>query len=225
MEHLFAEFMHGLFGIEEETSLALFPTLQWALVSAIGASAVLWLYVTRNFNDQVTYSANLLVPCEGGYQLQLRTLEVLPKEDLLPSNLWFRIRLFFAIRKCTVKDPFIKMSHADMDVLQPAIINGLSRLFAEGIVAEMRGEKPTKQELLMGITYEKYGAAKTRKIRVIVASEEVLTTVKRESVFFFEQTHERDRIRTLQRMATLHSGRTWEKGLTLVRPVYAYTCK
>lgn len=224
MEHLFAEFMYELFGVEEATSIALFPTLQWLLASIIGAAVVLWLYATRNFNDQVTYSANLLVPHENGFQLQLRTLEVLPKEDLLPSNLWFRIRLFFAIRKCTVKDPFIRMSHADMDVLQPAIINGLSRLFAEGIVAEMRGEKPTQQLLLMGITYEKYGAAKTRKIRVMVVSEEVLNTVKRENIFFFERGHEKDRIKTLQRMAAHYSGCTWTDGLCLVRPVYAYTC-
>lgn len=159
----------------------------------------MFLYRKKRFLDHITYSLNYFEEgTKGKKKLILRTLQVLPKEDLLPSNFLFKLKMFKAIRNCSEEDPFIKMDQKAMNILMPAIINGISSLFGADILQNQKGH-PQKQ-FLLAVTCEKYGDIKSQKIRVMIIDPKELDGMSFKDTlrdYTFEDPSHKDRIRTL----------------------------
>lgn len=204
---LIFETLGALLGISAEileASSALLGIIVAGFSATFGFPLAMLLYRKRQFLDHITYSCNTLLCEDDTYTLQIRTPEVLPVSDLLPVNTVFSLKLLLAIRRCTSDNPFIIMSDRDMDVLQPCIINGLSRIFAEGIMANAQGRVVEKTIFLIAITFEKYGAIRSRKIRVMIATANQLQQISKQEfrgAVRFEEEHHSDRMRTLYAMA------------------------
>jgi hypothetical protein len=75
----------------------------------------------------------------------------------------------------TVRQPFIAMrTEADQGYVLRAALNVLSERFAELHVARTLGVASRSAEYVFGLTCEKYGDIRTRKLRVIIARPELL---------------------------------------------------
>lgn len=209
MEHIYEEI--GIWvGVNTpfvEIFVAVVGLVATMVTFVIGPLLAWFFYRQKRFLDQVTYSANMLRHVGGDrYELLIRTIQVLPKEDLLPTNLMFKWKLFWSIFwGCTVDDMFVRMDKDAMDVIQPAIINGLSAVYGGGYIAQMVGKKVETRRLLMAITCEKFGGIKSQKIRIMVVSEgllqQILDGCLSEITIDLERAHHRDRLKTLRRMA------------------------
>lgn len=224
------EFFSSITGVSQgdlEKIFSVLGLIGTLVITPVGLLLAVWHYKIRRFSDQITYSANFFEPdSQGNMKLRIRTPAILPKEDILPNNLLFRYKLRQAIRRCTVDDPFIRMSAEDMDVFQPSIINGISAVFSEGIMAQLFQMKVQSQRLQIAITFEKDGGLKSQKIRVILIRDEDLRRIQdskfHESVNF-ERSNHAYRLSTLAKMARL---RVLEKNLPsgslrVVRPLFA----
>lgn len=185
-------------------SLSVVGFLVSLLFPLFGAYLVLHRYLIKRFSDQITYSGNQLVQEEdGSITLALRNPLMLPKSDILPLNWMFNVRLAIAIWHCSPKDPFIRMSQRDMDVLQPSIINAYSALFADRITSRLFGEGEVEKELLMAVTFEKDGSLRNQKIRVMIISKETLVHFSDPDfvdTLNYERSHHRYRTHTLRKM-------------------------
>jgi len=211
MEHLI-QIISKLLGVDPTILNALFSLLGLIIAFAtflLGIPFAFLLYKKRRFLNHITYSINILEKdtATNTWTLQLRTVQVLPREDLLPSNPIFVWKFLLAIRRCTTLNPFILMDEQGMNILQPAIINGLSAVIGEGALREAAGmEVIRKEKFLFAVVCEKYGPRRTQKIQVILALPELLSEVFREETItrdsvVVERAHHADRIETLVRMA------------------------
>ena len=209
MEHLYEEIgiWLGVSTPSVEVFIVVMGFLATAVTFIVGPLMALFLYRQKRFLDHITYSANMLRPSGDRIELLIRTIQVLPKDDLLPTNPMFKWKLFWAIFwRCTEEDMFIRMDPDAMDVIQPAIINGLSAVYGVDYLAQMAGRKVETKRFFIAITCEKFGGIKSQKIRVIVVSENLLRRIilgggLDENLIDFERSHHRDRLTTLHRMA------------------------
>lgn len=181
------------------------------VIPIVGLITALYLFSNRLFLDHITYSGNLIdtIPEDGeeGSMLRIRTIQVLPMEDLLPSNIFFKIQFLWAIYKCNEKDMFVRMSKKSMDILQPAILNGLAAVKGAETLEEIATGHREHLQVLFAITFENYGHIKSQKIRVMVIArktlEGILTGLIDVTTVRFERDYHRDRIKTLIKMAKL----------------------
>lgn len=231
MEQFIADLLVDL-QMDASLSALVASFLVWAPLAGFTALFFGFLYFTRNFNDHITYTGNVFEPTLGadgaGFRLLLRTFRIMPQSDVLPSNAWFRVALLFALARTTKKDPFIRMSARDMDVLQPSIINGFSELFAEGLANRQAGRSVSEAEFLLAISYEKHDGAKSRKIRVIITTEDELSLVSNPAFLpqvHFERSHQGNRLITLAKMAEHWASEadTSLDDVRIVRPITVYT--
>jgi len=223
------ELLSSVTGVPEDILtkiLSLLGLIGSFVITPIGFLWAIYHYKIRRFADQITYSANFFKPDDEGFmKLRIRTPAILPNDDVLPGNILFRYKLRQAIRACTMKDPFIRMSRNDMDVLQPAIINGISSVFSEGIMAQLFGMPVEVRKLRMAITFEKDGGIKSQKIRVLLVSDEDLGRVSdpefREGVTF-ERSNHTYRLYTLAEMARqrMDEKNLPECSVRMVRPLF-----
>ena len=176
-----------------------------AIMAIFGPPLAVFWYKKRRYLDQITYSINELHPQEDGTTLlRIRTVEVLPWSDLLPSNWYLNFKILMAIRKCTLDQPFIILSRRDMDVFQPSLISGLSKQFADGILAEIAGLKVEHKDYVVAATFERYGGNATFKLRVMIVCERDLAKFEDLDLakqVRFETAHHVERLRTLRKMA------------------------
>lgn len=222
MEQFLFEVLTSVFHLSTSTAALLSSVVTWALVGVVTFGAFLVLYLSRSFNDNITYTGHLLTPMfDDQYLLGLRTFVTVPKNDVLPTNLVFRFNLALALFLTKKSDPFVRMSRRDMDVLQPAIINGFASLFAEGLAAKQLGLPVHEHTYLIALTYEKHDGAKSRKMRVIVETRDTLAqipTLDVEARLQFERSHQSNRVITLEKMVQ-HYAREERLDVDLVRVV------
>lgn len=228
MEHIYEELglWLGVSTPSVEVFIAVMGLVATVMAFTIGPLVAWFLYRKKRFLDQITYSVNMLRPTGDRYEFLIRTVQVLPKEDLLPTNPMFKWKLFWSIFwGCTVEDMFIRMDKDAMDVIQPAIINGLSAVYGAEHMAQVLGKKVETERVLTAITCEKFGGIKSQKIRVMIVAEgflrDILDGCLDEGAIDFERAHHRDRLTTLRRMAE-----EWKKeqllgkdDVRVVRPV------
>lgn len=179
-----------------------------------GLLIAIYFYTKRLFLDQVTYSANIIdqKTNETGSDkwLLIRTIHVIPVNEILPNNILFRLNLLWAIHKCDEMNMFIRMKRNSMNVLQPAIINGLASVTGASTLNEVSGIKMAHKKVLIAITFERYGDIKSQKIRVMVVSPETLQAINDGSIDIYklrlESDQHKNRIETLVKMAAI-----WKK--------------
>lgn len=186
-----------------------FLGMLFSLIAPVVIGAIIvWHYRVRRFLDHITYSANFFEESDDGTTtLRIRTLCTLPMGDLLPVNKLFRWQLYLAIQRCTKENMFIRMSAEDMDVLQPALISGLSSaVFADGIVGKIQGLPVHEDTLYMAIAFEKDGSVKSQKLRIILATKQQLIAATQLSPHqvTYERSHHAYRLVTLKLMAAQH---------------------
>ena len=189
------------------------------LVLALPVIALIFYRSKRQY-DHITYSVNELeTQADGTTLLAIRTVEMLPKEDILTSNWYFAWKLRFARSRCKSDQPFIIMNKHDMDLYQPSLVSCFSKLFIDGILAELAGLPVKKCNFLLAATHEVYDNGTPYKDHVMVVREcdldkfadsEFCKTLR------FERSHHVDRVNTLQRM---YERRRWELAHTEVDDV------
>ncbi len=227
MEEPLALFLVEHLNMSASAAAFLAAFLLWAPFAIATILIVVILYLTKSFNDHVTYTANRIVKTAGGWELHLRTFLELPLGDLLPANPAFRLKLMKAFLFTKKSDPFLCMAEADMDVLQPKLINGFSMQYPDGVAAWQSGRSVIVDTYLLAVSYEKHDGIKSRKIRVIVATEAELERIldpEVHSKLSFERAHQWNRYLTLKKMAE-HWKREQDLPLDsfrIVRPVYVY---
>lgn len=180
----------------------------WAPVALATAFFFAYLYATKSFSDQLDYTGNFFEPSfvsdQEAFVLRIRNYRRVPTSDLITSNIFFRLALAGALFLVKKHDPFVRMSAGDMDVLQPNIISGYSEVFNTNLAARQAGHSVSEEEYFLAVSYEKHDGAKSRKIRVIVATETELTLVSDPDFckkVTFERAHHANRLITLQKMA------------------------
>lgn len=205
MEQFLRDFLVEQFKLGSSEAALVASVVPWSVIAILSTLLFYVLYLRKSFNDQVIYTGNKLAKKgEGGYTLELRTYRMVPVSDLFPTNVAFRINLAWKLFWLSKKDPFIKMSPRDMNVLQPRAINGLSELYPNGLMAWQAGAPTKTSKLLLAVSYEKHRGANSRTIRVIVSAEEELQEVLDPAVrqrIRFEHVHQRERLDTLVLMA------------------------
>lgn len=217
MDYIY-KYLTDLLGLEEGTLQVTFALLGLlvAFITIILSPIIAGLmYLKKRFLDHITYSGNILSPCNiSGNILEIRTILTLPVGDILPSNLIFKIKLWWAIQKCTEQSMFIKMNKKAMNVFMPCIINGLSSVFSEGTAMKISGKKEMTEEfnLWLFVTCEQYGRARSQKIRVMVLNEETMKYILSEDFdpvkVEFEEDHHQDRVTTLIRCSKIWRNET-----------------
>jgi len=227
IEELLTTFLTKQMHMDVGVAAFLAAFLLWAPLALGTILVVVILYLTKSFNDHVTYTGNRIIKTAEGWEIELRTFLELPLGDLLPANPAFRLKLFKAFLQTKKNDPFLLMKEQDMDVLQPKLINGFSMLFPEGVAAWQDGRAVIRDTYLLAVSYEKHDGMKSRKLRVIVATETELERILDPEVFSnlsFERQHQWNRGLTLRKMAE-----HWKEeqelpfdSLRIVRPVYVY---
>jgi hypothetical protein len=195
----------------DASAAALVASIAIGALFALGTLFLVYiLYFRKSFNDQIIYSGNRLVETtDGGLTLELRTFRMIPAVDVLPSNLAFKLNLFWSLFWLRKDNPFVMMSLRDMNVLQPRVINGLSENYATGLMAWQTGAPVTARKLLIAVSYEKHPGANSRTIRVIVSTEYELRLMLDPEVrrgVTFERVYQQDRMDTLLQMA-----RHWQR--------------
>lgn len=197
------EFIANLIGVEAK-NLDMAFALIGLTVSAVVPVWAIFLYKKKKFLDHITYNYNRFVKLGDAcsHRLELRTPQLLPIGDILPNNLMFKLKLHAAIRKCSRTNPLIQMSDKDMDILMPAIINGLSMIFGSGMMTDNPGQEV---DYLLAVTYEKYGSIKSQKIRVLIVTPETLKRIDNAGLAWikFEESQHSDRIATLKTIARI----------------------
>jgi|GEM_PF-7045311 len=201
-----------------------------ALVTLVVAGLVLWQYFRRVFDDQIVYGINFF----DGETLQLRTLQSVPRDDIMTRNRIFQTRLRRAQARCTPEDPFIRLSARDHETLMPGIVNGLSHHFAEGFMLDFHDQSVERYMFLLAVVFETDPSMRVRMTRVIVTDEAQLTQVVQamadkdfaDSVAL-SRPHHAKRLETLAQIARLHEK---EKGygpdeLRLLQPFEAVVRK
>jgi hypothetical protein len=163
---------------------------------------------SKTFVHEVNISLNDVVDDT----LHLRTL----RESLI-DRIWLNESAANLVRnwaaKTTEERPFIVLpAHmkSDMEYVKRAVINALSETMAPTFIARATGVAVPTAEFIFGITYERYGALPTRKLRVMVARRDLLESrfapavdeSESDKLKVLAETH-RDRIRTLRAMARM----------------------
>ena len=176
-----------------------------ALLVTWGGIVVVWWrrrteWRRKTFLRQVNFSINHL---ESG-TLQLRTLM---EQDAL--EVWlnqYGVSLVVdAAERTTVSQPFLQLkSTEDQEYALRAVLNVLSERFAESYLASAMHVPTRKERFLFGVTCEKYGALRTQKLRVIIATPDLLAQLFgpdgiADDVHFEKPTHD-DRLITLRVM-------------------------
>jgi hypothetical protein len=127
----------------------------------------------KSFIRQVNFSLNDI-------QNGTLTLRTLLEDDA--KKVWlndYGVALVLdAAAHTTVRQPFIAMrTEADQGYVLRAALNVLSERFAELHVARTLGVAARSAEYVFGLTCEKYGDIRTRKLRVIIARPELLESL------------------------------------------------
>ena len=208
MEHII-KFLSDLFHLDSAVLEVLFTLCGLVASVAIVVAGPIYaalLYKGKRFLDHITYSVNMLDTGGESRQLRIRTPAIVPRNDLLPSNPLFKWKLGRAIYRCTEEDPFIRLDAKAMNVMIPAIVNGLSMQFGDRILQEAVGQEVRREKLWLAVTCEKYGNIKSQKIRVIIASQDVLDEAatfaagEEQTRVQVEETYHKDRLTTLYSM-------------------------
>lgn len=204
--------------------------LMFALVSVFvtAATAValpvlaLVFYKHKRQHDHITFSVNELdEQNDGSTLLRIRTIQMLPKGDILTNNWYLSWKLRCARRCCRPDQPFMIMNKHDMDLVQPAIISVFSSIFGEGIMADLAGMPVEKHDFLLAMTYEVYENDAPYKYHVMVVREcdlEKFDDPEFCRSLQFERGHHVERVTTLKCM--LQRWR-WELAHTTVDQVRA----
>ena len=136
-----------------ETFAAIPELLPWVWPLIVGA-VLFYFYWNRTFNDTITYGVQWTTLVEGSPQLHLRTPVDVPMDDVLPKNVFFRFALTRAIAQCSEQNPLVRMSPSDMNILQPRIINKLSELCGDGIMAKLAGLPTVTHTFYVAVVFE-----------------------------------------------------------------------
>ena len=119
-------------------------------------------------------------------------------------------RVLKAARRTTVERPFLQITEArDRDIVMVAVLNVLSERFSDAFVARVLGIPAATDSFLYGLTWERYGEMKTRKLRVMVIKRSDLQNMFEDrldprEICIAEESH-RPRISTLRQMYELWS--------------------
>lgn len=148
------------------------------LYLAIGA-VVYWLYrrwrdhreyQTAQFNSQIIVS---LTTIRDG-TLQLFTLNATQVEDVF-RNQMIRSLVMGAASKTTVADPVLRFDREkDRRFAYMSVVNHVSSLFRDGLVALAVGRPVEAIRFLLALTWERDGDMVTQKLRVMVVDRESL---------------------------------------------------
>lgn len=184
--------------------VAIAAFLSGAIVTVIVGVLVVYRYLRREFADRVVYGVNHLTETS----LQLRTVEALPLSEILTENKLFRFRLLRAFSRARPENPFVNMAQRDLDVLKPAVLNGLARTFSTATLADFFGRPTEKHRALLATLYETDPRVQVRMMRVIITTDAQLGQVRKLAAeadikdrLTLSSEHHWTRFKTLQRIA------------------------
>ncbi len=160
-------------GVLERLSLMEYWELALLVLTWAGIGVV-WFRRRRDwkrnqFTEQVNFSLSYLeTDAEGHTHLSLRTLL-----ELSASGVWLNEygvrKVQKAAGKTTLERPFLAIQpRRDMELVRHAVLNVLSERFAQVFLARAIGVDVRTETFLYGLTWERYGDIKTRKLRVMV---------------------------------------------------------
>lgn len=170
------EFMAPRLGLTiEELNLLLFfaNSLLAIFVTAFAPFAALYLYVSGHIPDHITYSLNNLREEDGKF-VPVRTVLHLPRGDIVPTNFWLNIKVWWAQRKCTCDDSLLRLNPFDMRKFLPQVTSGASTLFADGFLAAAAKLPVHYARFRVATFYECYPNGHANKLHVLVVLESEL---------------------------------------------------
>ncbi|MBX3444100.1 MAG: hypothetical protein KF774_16975 [Planctomyces sp.] len=153
----------------------------------------------REFLDRLNVSLNVLV--EG--RLLIRTLleksctEVFLNQSAVEA-------VTSAARRTTEQNPLLQLPVEDAWYYLNAVLNEIAEKFADGQVRRALGQPVQCGRFLVCLTHESAGALKTRKIRALMISKEVLKNLPAETPQF-DSPHHITRWKTLQTMQAAYA--------------------
>ena len=202
-----------MMGVLERLSLMEYWELTLLALTWAGI-AVVWFRRRRDwrrnqFTEQVNFSLSYLeTDGEGHSHLALRTLL-----ELSAANVWLNEYGVRKVRKAaeqtTLEMPFLLIQpRRDMELVRHAVLNVLSERFAQVFLARAIGVDVRTETFLYGLTWERYGEIKTRKLRVMVVRPSDLEALfgqdgKAKDLHVAVDSH-RGRITTLEIMHRLY---------------------
>jgi len=174
----------------------------------------------KQFTSQVNFSLSYLdTDPDGQTRLALRTLLELSATEVWLNEYGVR-KVQQAAARTTLERPFLPIEPGeDRELVKHAVLNVLSERYSEAFVARALGLPVAIETFLFGLTWERYGDIKTRKLRVMVVRPSDLERLfgpeqKARQLTFAVDSH-RWRVTTLEHMYRLHRSSDPEERATL----------
>ncbi len=195
------EFLRSL-GFKESSAQIVITVLGLVFSMGIVGYTISWFqFRKRSFFDQMTVGINMIeCPVDKRPILKLRTL-IEGNLDTLLDNPILQKLVQKAAKKCTEKDPILRLSNLkDHALLITKLQNVISSIFAREHVMQMLGHRFKSQWVDFAITCERYGGVKSTKIRVLVFTQEDIGRLTQPDFpeVAVEAAHHRDRVHTLR---------------------------
>ncbi len=163
---------------------------------------------TREFMSRFSISLNMLRQQAEGAVLWLPAAEELQLEDVFHRNRTAVAIVRKAAYATTPEEPFlVTIPPEDCRSILNEVGNRVEVMFREGSFAVLAGLPVRYVNLVIGLTCEKGADVRIRKIRALVAEEELLRNIDRIGQTRLEKPHHIVRRQTLCRMARLYAAK------------------
>jgi len=161
---------------------------------------------TREFMSRFSISLNMLRQQGEGVMLWLPAAEELQLEDVFHRNRTAVRIVRKAAYATTPEEPFlVTIPLEDCRSILNEVGNRIEVMFREGSFAVLAGLRVRYVNLVIGLTCEKGADVRIRKIRALVADEDLLRNIDRIAQTKLEKPHHVVRRQTLCRMARLYA--------------------
>ena len=155
-------------------------------------------WAQKSFLHRLNVSLNILIP---GEPLRIRTLSEMSCEDVF-LNAVASEQVLAAAKKTTLQNPILSLGKDDYWFYLNSVLNEISEQFAEGQLRRDMGLPVTTRKYMICLTCECAGDVRTRKIRAMVISKEVLENIPASEPPILEHARHQTRWETLKILAT-----------------------